>query len=101
MTGYRSERVVSIVPFLIVATTLLAIGQPRIARAINPDIPRMQAGAERGSVQQQKKAAAWEHATWGSCTTLGSAFQKMSCRPGIFSNLELNCTTFLPSLIFP
>jgi len=58
MTGYRSERVVSIVSFLVVATMLLAIAHPRVAYAINPDIPRMQAGAERGSLQQQIELAA-------------------------------------------
>jgi uncharacterized protein len=57
MTGYRSERVTSIVPFVIIALTLFAISQPRAARAINPDIPRIQAGAERGSIQQQIELA--------------------------------------------
>jgi TPR repeat protein len=52
MAGYRSERTVSIVLFVI-APMFLAIAQPRIARAMEPDIPRIQAGAERGSVQQQ------------------------------------------------
>ena len=58
MTGYRSERVVSIFPFLIIMSILFAVVQPRIARAVNPDIPRIQTGAERGSVQQQIELAA-------------------------------------------
>ncbi len=51
MTSYRSKRTVSIVPLLIFVSTVLVLFQPRIARAI--DIPRVQAGAEKGSVQQQ------------------------------------------------
>src|SRR6201995_620401 len=53
MTGYRSERAVSIVPFVIFALMFLVIAQPPVAHAVNPDIPRIQASAERGSVQQQ------------------------------------------------
>jgi uncharacterized protein len=53
MTGYRNERAVSIIPFLISASMFLAMAQPQIARAMDPDIPRIQAGAERGSIQQQ------------------------------------------------
>jgi uncharacterized protein len=53
MTGYRSERAVSIVPIVIFASVFLLIAQPHTAHAMNPDIPRIQAGAERGSVQQQ------------------------------------------------
>jgi len=51
MTSYRSERTASIVPLLIFVSTLLVFVHPRMARAI--DIPRTQAGAERGSIQQQ------------------------------------------------
>lgn len=58
MTGNRSERAVSIVPFVIIASILFAISAPRIAGAISPDIPRIQAGAERGSIQQQIELAA-------------------------------------------
>src|SRR5579863_78361 len=58
MTGHRSERVTSIVPFVLFTSILFVISQPRTARAINPDIPRMQAGAERGSIQQQIELAA-------------------------------------------
>lgn len=53
MTLYRSERTVSIVPFVIFASMFLALSRPHIVHAMNPDIPRIQAGAERGSVQQQ------------------------------------------------
>ena len=53
MTGYRSERAVSIAPIVIFASMFLLIAQPHTAHAMNPDIPRIQAGAERGSVQQQ------------------------------------------------
>jgi TPR repeat protein len=53
MTGYRSERAFSIVPSAILASLFLVTGYPQMARAVNPDIPRIQAGAERGSVQQQ------------------------------------------------
>ncbi len=58
MTGYRSERAVLIVPLVIITSMVIGIAQPRIARGINPDIPRIQAGAERGSIQQQIELAA-------------------------------------------
>jgi len=58
MTGHRSERAVSIVPLVIITSMLIGIAQPRIARAIDPDIPRIQTGAERGSIQQQIELAA-------------------------------------------
>jgi len=58
MTGYRSVRAVSSVPLVIVTSMLIGIVQPRSASAINPDIPRIQAGAERGSIQQQIELAA-------------------------------------------
>ena len=58
MTGYRSERVVSTVSFLIIASMLFAIVQSQTAHAVNPDIPRIQTGAERGSIQQQIELAA-------------------------------------------
>jgi hypothetical protein len=51
MTSYRSERVVSIVSFALFASMFFVVAQPRTARAV--DIPRIQAGAERGSVQQE------------------------------------------------
>jgi TPR repeat protein len=58
MTGYRSERAALIVPLVIITSMVIGIAQPRIARGINPDIPRIQAGAERGSIQQQIELAA-------------------------------------------
>ena len=58
MAGYRNERVVSLFPLLIIASILFAIAQPRIAFATNPDIPRIQAEAEKGSIQEQIELAA-------------------------------------------
>jgi TPR repeat protein len=58
MTSYRSKRALSIIPLVIITSILLGIAEPRIARAVDPDIPRIQAGAERGSVQQQIELAA-------------------------------------------
>ena len=46
MTGYRNERAVSIVPFVIF-TSMFPDSLSRIrAHAMNPDIPRIEAGAE-------------------------------------------------------
>ena len=53
MTGHRSERAVSIVFSLIVVSTSLAFAQTRVSYAINPDIPRIEAGAERGEIQKE------------------------------------------------
>jgi uncharacterized protein len=58
MTGHRSERAFSILPGAIIASMLFAISHPRTAIAIDPDIPRIQGGAERGSIQQQIELAA-------------------------------------------
>ena len=58
MTGHRSERAFSILPGAIIASMLFAISQSRTALAIDPDIPRIQVGAERGSIQQQIELAA-------------------------------------------
>ena len=58
MTGHRGERALSIFPLVFITSMLLGIPQPRIALAVNPDIPRIQAGAERGSIQQQIELAA-------------------------------------------
>ena len=53
MVDSHSERVVSIASFLITATTLVGFTQPRVSHLVDPDIPRIQSGAERGSVAQE------------------------------------------------
>ena len=53
MADKHSERVVSIVSFLITAATLAGFTQPRISYAVDPDIPRIQAGASSGSISQE------------------------------------------------
>lgn len=53
MKSNSSEQSVSILPFLISFTVLLLTALPRVARSIEPDIPRIQAGAEKGSIQQE------------------------------------------------
>ena len=53
MAGNRNERVVSIVSFLITATTLVGFTQPRVSYAVDPDIPRIEAGASKGSISQE------------------------------------------------
>lgn len=58
MTGYLNKRVVPIFSLTILALILSAIAQPRIAFATNADIPRIQAGAEKGSIEEQIELAA-------------------------------------------
>jgi len=53
MVGSHSERVVSIVSFLITATTLVGFAQPRVSHFVDPDIPRIQSGAEGGSISRE------------------------------------------------
>jgi hypothetical protein len=53
MTDYRRLRVVSTVSFLIVATTSTCLARPRGSDDVNADIPRIQAGAEGGSIQRE------------------------------------------------
>lgn len=53
MAGNHSGRAVSIVSFLIAAMTLTGSTQPLFSRAAEPDIPRVQAGAETGSISRQ------------------------------------------------
>lgn len=53
MAGHRSERAVSIVFSLIVASTSPAFAQTRVSYAINPDIPHIEAGADRGDIQKE------------------------------------------------
>jgi uncharacterized protein len=53
MTVKHSERVVSIVSFLITATALVGVTQPRISYAVDPDLPRIGSGAPSGSISQE------------------------------------------------
>ena len=53
MTGNFRGRAVSIVSFLIVATTLAGFTQPRVSYAIDPNIPRVPTGVEGSSISQE------------------------------------------------
>jgi uncharacterized protein len=53
MSVNHSSRVVSFVAFLIATTTTVGFAQPRVSHLVNPDIPRIQAGAETGSISRQ------------------------------------------------
>ena len=53
MAVNRAKHPVSNVFFLITVMTVAGLAQPLVSHAVNPDIPRIQAGAEAGSISRE------------------------------------------------
>ena len=53
MAGNRNKRTVSILSVLIITTTVAGFGQRRASYIVDPDIPRIEAGAEGGSISRE------------------------------------------------
>lgn len=53
MTGILGDKAFAKVSLLAIGACIIATSASRIARAVDPDVPHMQAGAERGSIQQE------------------------------------------------
>ena len=53
MIGIQPRRLVSIAAFISAGVVAFTLAGGRVAFAVNPDIPRLQSAAEKGSIQQQ------------------------------------------------
>jgi TPR repeat protein len=53
MAGNRNKRTVSILSVLIITTTVAGFGQRRASYIVDPDIPRIETGAEGGSISRE------------------------------------------------
>ncbi len=58
MAGIRNGSAVSLVSFLTIATTLSGFAQTRVSYMVDPDIPRIETGAEWGSTSREIRLGA-------------------------------------------